>query len=141
MQPDNSTTPNSDAITAGIRVQASAQYLPDESDPEVPFYLYVYRIVLTNESHRRAKLLSRHWIIKDSSNERHDVEGPGVVGEFPDLGPGESFQYVSSCQLRTHWGTMEGSYLFEREDGGQFQVQIGRFFLAQNTTPIQALQQ
>ena len=141
MPPENSQTPNSDAITDGIRVQASAQYLPDESDPDVPFYLYVYRIVLKNEGHQRAKLLSRHWIIKDSNNERHDVEGPGVVGEFPDLGPGESFQYVSSCQLRTHWGTMEGSYLFEREDGGQFQVQIGRFFLAQNTTPIQALQQ
>jgi ApaG protein len=63
------------------------------------------------------------------------------VGEFPDLGPGESFQYVSSCQLRTHWGTMEGSYLFEREDAEQFQVEIGRFFLVPNSEPIQALQQ
>jgi ApaG protein len=133
-------SPNSDTVTDGIRIHASAQFLPDESDPDAPFYLFVYRIVIRNTGHRRAKLLSRHWIIKDSNNERHDVEGPGVVGEFPDLGPGESFQYVSSCPLRTHWGTMEGSYLFEREDGSQFQVKIGRFFLAPNTEPISALQ-
>ncbi len=133
-------TPNSDTLTDGIRVQASAQYLPDESDPDAPLYLYVYRIVIRNTGDRRAKLVTRHWIIRDANNERHDVEGPGVVGEFPDLTPGETFQYVSSCPLRTSWGTMEGSYLFEWEDGSQFQVHIGRFFLAPNTAPISALQ-
>ena len=133
-------TANSDTQTEGIRVQASAQYLPDESDPDAPFHLYVYRIVITNDGGRRARLLSRHWVIKDSNNERHDVEGPGVVGEFPDLAPGESFQYVSSVPLRTQWGTMEGSYLFEGEDGGQFKVEVGRFFLVPTAPPISALQ-
>ena len=133
----NTQTPNSDTATDGIRIKASAQYLPDESDPDAPFYLFVYRIVIRNEGHLSAKLLSRHWIIRDASNERHDVEGPGVVGEFPDLAPGESFQYVSGCPLPTEWGTMEGSYTMEREDGDRFSAQIGRFFLVPSAPAIQ----
>ena len=92
---DNS--PESDEITEGIRVQAAAQYLEDESDPTQGRYVYIYRIIITNEGAERAKLLTRHWIILDADGNRHDVRGPGVVGEFPDLAAGESFQYFSGC--------------------------------------------
>jgi ApaG protein len=126
-----SQSPDSNTVTNGIRVTASARYLPEESDPDSPFHLYMYRIAITNESRRRVKLRSRHWIIRDAYNEREDVRGPGVVGEYPVLDFGQSYEYTSQCPLTTtRWGTMEGSYTFEDVSTGQaFDVAIGRFFL------------
>ena len=98
--------------------------------------MYAYRISMTNEGTERARLRSRHWVILDSENRREDVRGPGVVGEYPDLAPGESYSYVSYCPLPTTWGTMEGSYTFEREDGTRFPVGVGRFFLVPSAPPL-----
>jgi ApaG protein len=120
--------PNSDNVTQDIRIQAAAQFLPSESDPDEDRYLFVYRIRIVNEGSRRVKLLSRHWIILDAHKQRDEVVGEGVVGKQPDLGPGESFEYTSYCPLRTKWGTMEGTYTFE-DEGTTFEVNVGRFFL------------
>jgi ApaG protein len=120
---------HSDTLTEGIRIQAIAQYVAAESDPDRKRFVFVYKIRMTNEGDAPAKLRSRHWIILDANNERRDVRGPGVVGKEPDLQPGESFEYTSSCPLGTAWGTMEGTYAFERADGRAFEVAIGRFFL------------
>lgn len=117
-------------------MRAAAQYSTDESDPDRPLHVFVYRIRIANEGTERAKLESRHWVIVDGNGHRHDVRGPGVVGEFPDLGPGEAFEYTSRCPLNTSWGTMEGSYRFRRPDGRALDVEVGRFFLAQNAPPI-----
>jgi len=43
---------------------------------------------------------------------------------------------VSYCPLATAWGTMEGSYTFEREDGTRFQVRVARFFLVPSAPPL-----
>jgi len=120
----------SDTTTEGLRVVAEAQWLESESDPERRHWLYAYRIVLSNEGERRARLVARHWIIVDSEGKRNDVRGPGVVGEHPNLAHRESYSYVSYCPLSTPWGTMEGSYTFERDDGQAFEARIARFFLA-----------
>ena len=120
---------SSDTVTEGIRVQAAAQYLEGESEPDQRQYLFAYRIRIRNEGTRRARLKSRHWIIVDADNHREDVRGPGVVGKTPLLAPGESFEYSSGCPLRTPWGTMEGSYTMERDDGTSFEAAVGRFFL------------
>lgn len=124
-----SQSPNSDTVTRGIRVTAEAQFLPDESDPDRGRYFYAYRVRIVNEGQRRAQLLTRHWIILDSQNNREDKVGDGVVGKQPNLGPGELFEYTSFCPLRTPWGTMEGSYTFQDEDGEKFDAEVGRFFL------------
>lgn len=120
-------SPNSDTTTHGIRIEAAARFLPEESVHSR--YHYVYRIRITNEGESQAQLQSRHWVIIDSHNHREEVVGDGVVGERPDLGPGESFEYTSFCRLRTDWGTMEGTYTFTRADGESFDADIGRFFL------------
>ena len=39
------------------------------------------------------------------------------------------FEYESYCPLSTRWGTMEGEYRFEREDGTLMEVNVARFFL------------
>lgn len=128
-----SDSPNSNTLTHGIRIQAAARYAADDSQPDSRQYLFVYKIRITNEGTERAKLRSRHWIILDANNKREEVRGPGVVGKHPDLAPGESFEYESSCPLRTTWGTMEGTYTFEREDKTKFDAVVGRFFLAPTT--------
>ena len=131
-----SQSPHSDSMTSGIRVQAAAQFMPEHSDPGRKSYVYVYRIVMSNQGDQKAGLQSRHWVIRDADGHREDVRGPGVVGEFPDLEPGDSFEYLSSCPLPTRWGTMEGSYGFRREDGVTFEVEIGRFFLVPTAPTI-----
>lgn len=128
--------PASSAVTEGIRIEAAAQFLPEKSEPDQRHYLYVYRIRMANEGTRRAKLRSRHWKILDANNELREVRGPGVVGRYPDLAPGERFEYFSSCPLGTKWGTMEGTFQFEREDGTPFDVTVGRFFLVPNAPAV-----
>lgn len=126
----------SDTITHGIRVRAAAHYLPGQSSPGEGRYMFAYRIVISNESAGRAKLLSRHWVIINANGERQDVEGPGVVGKTPALEPGESFKYTSFCPLDTEWGSMEGTYSMQRDEGEEFDVVIGRFFLATNAPAL-----
>jgi ApaG protein len=129
--PADSTT-----VTAGIRIHAAASMLQQEPHPGGRRNVYAYRITMTNEGERTVRLLSRHWVIVDSEGRREEVRGRGVVGEYPKLAPGESYRYISYCPLSTQWGTMEGSYTFERDDGSTIVAAIGRFFLVPQAPPL-----
>ncbi len=122
----------SDVTTEGIRVGATAFFLPEHSDPEEDRYFFGYTVVIANHSDQPVQLLSRHWLIIDSHGRREEVRGPGVVGHKPRLDPGQAFKYQSFCPLKTPWGTMEGTYQMRRDNGELFDVRIGRFYL---TTP------
>jgi ApaG protein len=119
----------SDTKTLGVRVGATAYFLPDQSEPTDRKYLFGYTIVIANEGDFPVQLLRRHWIIIDGVGRREEVEGPGVVGQTPRLEPGEAFKYQSFCPLKTPWGTMEGTYQMGRDDGSTFDASVGRFFL------------
>ena len=127
---------HSDVTTEGIRVRVGAQFLPNQSAPEAGRFAYAYRVKIDNEGEGTAQLLRRKWVILDAENDRRTVEGEGVVGEQPVIAPGESFEYVSGCTLPTEWGTMEGRYRMQGEDGNEFDALVGRFFLARNVAPI-----
>ncbi len=128
-------------MTEGIRVVATPGYDATESDPDARLYVFTYRIRITNESDRPVKLLSRHWVIVDADGERTVVRGEGVVGQQPELKPGEHFDYASFCRLTRPWGTMEGTYLMRDlsprsgesdapDDKAElFEIAVGRFFL------------
>ena len=120
---------NSEAVTEGIRVEVYPEFIPEQSSPEEGKYVFAYRVVITNESDKWAKLLSRHWIIINADGDREDVDGPGVVGYTPELEPGESFEYTSFCPLNTNWGTMEGSFKMILKNGETFDALIARFYL------------
>ncbi len=130
---------HSDTTTEGIRIRVAAQYLPGESDPAISQYMYTYRVIISNGGEQGAKLVGRHWVIRDADNELREVRGSGVVGQQPDLPPGESFEYESRCPLATEWGTMEGAFSMSRPDGEHFEATIGRFFLAPTAAPISQL--
>jgi ApaG protein len=126
----------SESVTGGVRVRAIPVYLPQESDPDSRRFVFGYRIRITNEGEQNIKLLSRYWHIVDADGEAATVRGEGVVGQQPELGRGESFEYSSYCPLATPWGTMEGSYtmvhLFDTGKparGEPFEVAISRFYL------------
>ncbi|MCK5943317.1 MAG: Co2+/Mg2+ efflux protein ApaG [Planctomycetes bacterium] len=140
------SNPHSDTTTDGIRIYAAAEYMPQEVLPQEfrdpaadaqQSFVFRYKITMTNCGAERARLLSRHWIIVDGEGNREEVRGRGVVGEYPQLAVGESYSYVSYCPLQTEWGTMEGTYSFERDDGTRFEVAIGRFFLVPSAPPLQ----
>jgi ApaG protein len=124
---------HSDVTTQGIRVRVGAQSLPNQSTPDQGHFVFAYRVRIQNLGERAAQLMARTWVILDGDNDRRLVKGPGVVGEQPMLQPGEGFEYVSGSGLQTEWGTMEGQFHFEREDGEKFDAEIGRFFLTPTT--------
>lgn len=125
----SSKSRGSQAETRGVRVVVHPEFIPEQSDPKARQFLFSYRIRITNANPAPAKLLSRHWVIVDAHGEREEVRGPGVVGQQPRLDPGQTFEYSSFCQLRTAWGTMEGDYQFQRDDGSIFDVAVARFYL------------
>ncbi|MBM3263067.1 MAG: Co2+/Mg2+ efflux protein ApaG [candidate division Zixibacteria bacterium] len=125
----------SDTTTQGIRVQVFPRYMPEYSHPGQPQCVFSYRVVLSNEGDRWAKLLARHWIIINADGKRNDVRGPGVIGLQPELPPGYTHEYESFCPIDTEWGTMEGTYQMVREDGDTFDAVIGRFYLAKTEDP------
>ena len=120
---------SSETVTEGIRVEVYPEFIPEQSIPTEDKYVFAYKVVITNESSRRARLVSRRWVIINADGDREDVEGPGVVGYTPELEPGESFEYTSFCPLNTSWGTMEGSFSMIAENGEEFDVQVARFYL------------
>lgn len=120
---------NSEAVTEGIRVEVSPEFIPEQSIPAEKKFVFAYKVVITNDSSSKVKLISRHWIIINADGDREDVEGSGVVGHTPELEPGESFEYTSFCPLNTSWGTMEGTYNMVKENGETFEAEIARFYL------------
>ncbi|MCB1906243.1 MAG: Co2+/Mg2+ efflux protein ApaG [Rhodocyclaceae bacterium] len=113
-----------------ITIEAVAQYLEEDSDPAQQRYVFAYHITLTNTGTVAAKLISRHWIITDADGDVQEVRGLGVVGEQPELAPGERFEYTSGCALATSVGTMQGSYQMHAADGIRFDAAIPAFTLS-----------
>ena len=118
----------SDTVTEGIRVVVRPDFMPSQSSPAERRFLFSYSVTIRNEGTDRVRLATRFWRIVDADGEERVVEGPGVVGQHPELGPGDSFEYASFCPMLTAWGTMEGHLTFER-DGRPFEVAVGRFYL------------
>jgi ApaG protein len=120
----------SEAITNGVKVQVSARFLEERSNPQTNKFIFAYTVTITNLESAPVQLMSRKWIIKDADGDIETVEGPGVVGEKPVLQPGQSFEYTSFCPLETPFGTMEGHYNMVTADGSFFEAKIAPFGLA-----------
>jgi ApaG protein len=100
-------------ITEGIKVSVETFYLESYSNPLQNDYMFSYRVTITNLSPFTMKLVSRKWGIYDSNGSFREIEGKGVVGVQPVIDSGDSYQYVSDCNLQSEIGKMEGQYAFE----------------------------
>jgi ApaG protein len=112
-----------------ITVAAQSSYLEGRSDPGNNQYAFSYTITLTNSGKVAAQLRTRRWLITDGNDQIEEVIGEGVIGEFPYLKPGESYQYSSGAILDTPTGTMEGSYQMRTDSGDEFEAPIPLFAL------------
>jgi ApaG protein len=115
-------------ISEGVEISVETFYQQDYSNPIQSEYMFAYRIAIENHNSFPVKLHSRHWHIFDSNGTYRDVEGEGVVGVQPVLSPGEKYQYVSGCNLRSEMGKMYGTYQMENLNNKQmFEVNIPAF--------------
>lgn len=115
-------------ISEGVQVSVDTFYQPDYSNPLQSEFMFAYRITLENHNSFPIKLHRRNWQIFDSNGTHREVEGEGVVGVQPVLKPGETYQYVSGCNLRTEMGKMKGTYQMENLNSKQmFEVDIPAF--------------
>lgn len=121
--------PVSDAVTRDVRVEVLSQYSPENSRPAEDVWVFQYTVRITNQGLDTIQLISRHWIITDAYDHTEHIRGPGVVGQQPVLGPGESFQYSSWCPLKTPTGTMRGTYQMVSPGGAQFDIEVAPFGL------------
>lgn len=118
----------STAVSQGIKISIETEYREDLSHPEKDFFFFSYSITMENQNDFEVQLISRYWQIFDSLDEMRVVEGPGVVGEQPEISPESKFSYVSGCDLKSEMGFMKGYYIFKNKLTGQyFKVQIPRF--------------
>ena len=117
------------AITRDIEVVVEPFYLEEQSDPEDSRYVWGYRIVISNHSKTAVRLITRYWNITDQNGQVDEVTGPGVVGEQPQLNPGDTYEYSSGCPLDTPSGMMFGHYSMENDEGEMFEVDIPAFSL------------
>lgn len=120
--------------THGFEVTVHPFYVPEQSDEEDGYFLFGYRVIITNTGRDPAQLVSRHWIITDGTSRVEEVRGEGVVGQQPLLNPGEKFEYTSACPLRTPTGNMRGTYHMHTADGRKFAIKIPLFFLRHPST-------
>lgn len=86
------------------------QYGGANVPPESP-HVFVYFLTIENRSTHIVKLLGRKWIIEGEDGDKIVVEGDKIVGEEPELAPGESFSYnsfhIGACNA-TAWGSFHG---------------------------------
>jgi ApaG protein len=100
-------------VSEGVNISVETFYQAEYSNPAGSEYMFAYRVSIDNNNVFPIKLLSRHWYIFDSNGTEREVEGEGVIGVQPIIEAGNSYQYVSGCNLRTEMGKMHGTYIFE----------------------------
>ena len=115
--------------TRGITVTVKPYFLDDQSSPQENHYVWAYQVNIKNSSNNTMKLNHRNWLIIDANGKIINVQGEGVVGEFPTLEPGESFEYTSGTPLKTTNGIMQGFYLMSQNNGEQLKIDIPAFLL------------
>ncbi len=115
--------------TNGIAIRVTPSFLEEKSNPALNFFLFSYKITITNQTPKICKLLNRFWTIRNGDGREEKVFGKGVVGEMPDISPGESFEYESFCPLNCPYGNMRGQFEFITEDQEVFRASIPLFFL------------
>jgi ApaG protein len=118
------------ALTSGIKISVKCNFEERFSKPENGVYLFSYTISIENQNSFPIQLIKRHWYIYDSSTNRREVEGEGVIGVQPVIRPGEIYCYNSSCDFTTDTGKMFGYYVMKNLNSDEeFKVNIPSFMM------------
>ena len=92
---------SSTASTGPLTVSVTSAYNSENSDPPMRKHCFQYTVRITNDSpDDTVQLLSRRFEIQTVGSSMKDVvQGEGVTGRQPVLGPGEVFEYTSTAPL------------------------------------------
>ena len=115
--------------TNGVTVTVTPYFLDDQSSPQESHFVWAYQVNIKNSGNSSIKLNRRNWLIIDANGKVINVQGEGVVGEFPTIEPGESFEYTSGTPLKTNNGIMQGFYLVSQDNGEKLKIDIPAFSL------------
>ena len=115
--------------TNGVTVTVTPYFLDDQSSPLESHFVWAYQVNIKNSSKNSIRLSHRNWLIIDANGKILNVSGEGVVGEFPLIKPGESYEYTSGTPLKTNNGIMQGFYLVSQENGEELKIDIPTFSL------------
>ncbi|MBB5352319.1 ApaG protein [Haloferula luteola] len=102
-------------------------YMPSLDAPASKPHPFVYFISIQNQSKEAVTILGRKWVVREGE-ETVVVEGEGVVGQTPMLGPGQQFSY-NSYHVVAESGEAEGAFFGVTEGGEAVFVRIPRFVL------------
>ena len=112
-----------------VTVTVTHYFLDDQSSPQESHFVWAYQVNIKNSGNSSIKLDHRNWLIIDANGKVINVQGEGVVGEFPRIEPGESFEYTSGTPLKTNNGIMQGFYLVSQDNGEKLKIDIPAFSL------------
>jgi ApaG protein len=104
-----------------LEFRAQAQTSPDRP------YCFIYYLTIHNDSDVAVTIRGRKWVVTADDGEITAMEGSGVVGQTPILGPGEQFTYNSYHLLRTKLADAEGAFLGHTADGRAVFTRIPKF--------------
>ncbi len=121
------------STTSNVKISVRSLFVEKESNILTKQFIFIYFIKIENKLNEDIQLLQREWKIVDSNRKVKTVKGNGVIGQQPIISPNESFSYNSFSVIETFEGTMEGNYLFQKNNGELFRVKIPKFFLKANT--------
>ena len=113
-----------------IQIEAKTHFLLEQSNPEEDRYASAYTVEISNRSDEMVKILNRYWHITDDNEKVEEVCGAGVIGQQPEILPGQSFHYTSGAIIETQFGSMQGDYEMQSANGEKFTAQIPPFLLA-----------
>ena len=118
-----------EAVTRGIRIRVTPQYLEEESAPDEGRFLLGlhHRHLQRGQRNGAAALAPLAHHRREGTHE--EVRGPGVVGQTPVLAPGASFRYTSGCPLADAVGHHGRQLPDDDAAGEQFNVAIPAFSL------------
>lgn len=97
-------------ITNGIKISVLTSFEGTYFKNYKLHFAFSYLITIENHSKDSVQLITRHWEISDSLNNKEVVDGEGVIGKKPVLKPGESHVYSSGCLLSSSFGAMKGYF-------------------------------
>ncbi|MBN9543692.1 MAG: Co2+/Mg2+ efflux protein ApaG [Alphaproteobacteria bacterium] len=110
--------------TDGIVITAIPTFDHDHSLPEDLEFIWLYKIIIENQTNNPHQLVARMWNIIDSDGCVEEVYGYGVVGEQPVINPGESYEYTSKVSVRTSSAIMAGNYEMLNIDTGDIVIAV-----------------
>jgi ApaG protein len=97
-------------ITKGIKISVLTAFEGTYFKNHKIHFAFSYQITIENQGKDSVQLISRHWEIFDSLNDKEIVDGEGVIGKKPVLKSGESHTYSSGCLLCSPFGSMYGEF-------------------------------